>query len=319
MLLTLIARRAVAAVVLVLLASVVVFVLMEIIPGDPAYFVVGKEASPAVLHEVRQALGLDQSATARYFHWLSHAVRGDFGQSAVLLHGNLNAYLATHARNTAILCGVTLLFMIPISLLCGAVAAVRRDGWLDHFISGAALLTVGFPEFVVAILLVELFAVRFHWLPAIATFPDAPSLANWARSLVLPVVTLLIVSLPETIRLMRGSLIEVLDSEYVEAIRLRGIPESRVIWTHAMPNALGPAIQLLALNTAWLIGGVVIVENIFNYPGLGQAVTSALTEHDIPVVQSIVCGAVLAYVAITTLADVSNLLLTPRMRGRSSG
>lgn len=319
MLLGLIGRRALAAVVLVLLASVLVFVLMEIIPGDPAYFVVGKDASPAVLHQVREALGLDRPATTRYLLWLSHAVRGDFGQSAVLLNGNLNAYLAEHAKNTAILCAVTLALMVPLSLFLGAVAAVRRDGFVDHFISGAALLTVGFPEFVVAILLVELFAVHFHVLPAIATFPDAPSIANWARSLVLPVATLLIVSLPETIRLMRGSLIEVLDSEYIEAVRLRGIPERRVICLHAIPNALGPAIQLLALNAAWLIGGVVIVENIFNYPGLGQAVTSALTEHDIPVVQSIVCGLVLAYVVITTLADVANLLLTPRMRGSSSG
>ena len=314
MLAALLIRRAVGALLLVLVASVMIFAMMEVIPGDPAFFVVGRDASPAVIEQVRETLQLDRPAPERYLDWLSNFARGDFGQSAVLLDADLNAYLGERARNTLVLFAVTLLWLIPLSLVIGVVAAVKRDGALDHSLSGIVLLTVGFPEFVVAILLVALFAVQLQWFPAIATFPLDPTLSNWLESLVLPVAALLIVSLPHTIRLVRGSMIEALDSEYVEAIRLRGIPESRVVWKHALPNALGPAIQVIALNAAWLVGGIVIVENVFNYPGLGQAVVSALLAHDVPVIESIVCLMVLAYVAITTLADIANIMLNPRLR-----
>jgi peptide/nickel transport system permease protein len=312
--LSLLARRLLSGLALVVFASVLVFIMMEIIPGDPAFFVVGRDASPEVLAQVRETLNLDEPAISRYFDWLGGFVRADFGQSALLIGSDLNDYLQERAFNTGVLTGVTLALLVPLSLALGVFAAVRRDRPSDHVISGTMLFSVGFPDFVVGIVLVALFAVHWEVFPAIATFPLDPSFSTWTESLVLPVATLLIVALPHTVRLVRGSMIEALDSEYVEALRLRGIPERRVVWRHALPNALGPSIQSIALNAAWLIGGVVVIENVFNFPGIGQAIVSALTSHDAPVVESVSCLLVLAYVVLTTLADVSHLALNPRLR-----
>jgi peptide/nickel transport system permease protein len=317
--LRLLLARLVGGLGLVLFASVLVFIMMEIIPGDPAYFVVGREASPDVLAQVRETLNLDQPAPSRYVDWLSNFIRGDFGHSALLIGSDLNEYLRERAFNTGVLAGVTLVLLIPGSLALGVLAAIRRDRPIDHAVSGTMLFSVGFPDFVVGIILVALFAVHWRLCPASATFPLDPSPSAWFESLVLPVATLLIVALPHTVRLVRGSMIEALDSEYVEALRLRGIPERRVVWRHALPNALGPSIQSIALNAAWLIGGVVVIENVFNYPGIGQAIVSALTAHDAPVVESVACLLVLAYVLLTTLADVSHMMLNPRLRENNRG
>jgi peptide/nickel transport system permease protein len=306
--------RLIAAIALVLGSSVLVFVMMEIIPGDPAFFVVGRDASPDVIAHVRESLGLNDPAIVRYLRWLGHFVRGEFGHSAVLIDTDLNDYISERVFNTFILASVTFALMVPLSMALGVAAAVRRGKLLDHVVSGFILFSVGFPEFVVGILLVTLFAVKWRLLPAIATFPFDPTLGAWVVSLILPVATLLVVALPHTVRLVRASMIDVLDSEYIEGLRLRGVPERRVVWIHALPNALGPSIQALALNAAWLIGGVVIVENLFNYPGLGQANISALLSHDVPIIESITCLLVFAYVGITTIADLVQIGFDPRLR-----
>jgi peptide/nickel transport system permease protein len=312
--LTFVLRRLLTALALVLGSSVIVFVLMEIIPGDPAFFVVGRDADPTLIERVRETLGLNDPAHVRYFRWLGHFVQGEFGHSAVLIDINLNDYIRDRVFNNFVLASVTFALMVPVSLALGVVAAIRRGKMLDHIVSGFVLFTVGFPEFVVGILFVTFFAVKWRLLPAIATFPFDPTLGAWVQSLVLPVATLLIVALPHTVRLVRASMIDVLDSEYIEGLRLRGVPENAVVWRHALPNALGPSIQALALNAAWLLGGVVIVENLFNYPGLGQAMISALLSHDVPLIESITCLLVLAYIAITTIADLVQIAFDPRLR-----
>lgn len=312
--LTFILRRLLIALALVLGSSVIVFVLMEIVPGDPAFFVVGRDADPALIAHVRESLGLNDPAYVRYFRWLTHFVRGEFGHSAVLIDTNLNDYIRDRVFNTFVLASATFALMVPVSLALGVVAAIRRGRMVDHLVSGFVLFTVGFPEFVIGILFVTFFAVKWRLVPAIATFPFDPTLGAWVQSLILPVATLLIVALPHTVRLVRASMIDVLDSEYIEGLRLRGVPESSVVWRHALPNALGPSIQALALNAAWLLGGVVIVENLFNYPGLGQAMVSALLSHDVPLIESITCLLVLAYIAITTTADLVQIAFDPRLR-----
>ena len=314
MLLRLLIRRMLAGVGLVLFASVAVFAMMEVIPGDPAFFVVGRDASPELVAQVRETLGLERPAVVRYFDWMGGFVSGDFGKSALLVGTDLNGYLGDRIHNTAILAGVTLALLVPGSILLGVLAAIRRNGFVDHVISSFVLFSVGFPEFVVAIILVSLFAVHWQVFPAIATFPLDPTFGAWVESLVLPVATLLIVALPHTVRLVRSSMIEILDSEYVEGLRLRGVPERSVLLRHALPNALGPSVQALALNAAWLLGGVVIVENAFNYPGMGQAIVNALLSHDVPIVETLSCLLVVTYVVITFVADAVNLALNPRLR-----
>jgi peptide/nickel transport system permease protein len=307
-------RRLITALALVLGSSVIVFVLMEIIPGDPAFFVVGRDADPTLIERVRETLGLNDPAYIRYFRWLGHFVQGEFGRSAVLIDTNLNEYIRDRIFNTFVLASVTFALMVPASLALGVIAAVRRGKMVDHIVSGLILFSVGFPDFVLGILFITFFAVKWRLLPAIATFQFDPSLGAWVQSLILPVATLLIVALPQTVRLVRASMIDALDSEYVEGLRLRGVPERAVVWRHALPNALGPSIQSLALNAAWLLGGVVIVENLFNYPGLGQAMISSLLSHDVPLIESITCLLVLAYIAITTIADLVQIGFDTRLR-----
>lgn len=313
--LSLLGRRILGGMVLVLVASAIVFTLLEVVPGDAASFVVGKDAPPAVLASTRETLGLDRPPPQRYVEWLGRAVTGDLGTSPILL-APISGYVGERAKNTGILAAVTFVLMVVLSLLIGGAAALKRGKAFDNVVAAITLGLAGFPEFVVGILLVSVFAVQLQLLPAIAVFTFDPTLGNWVKSLVLPVATLLLIALPQTVRLIRGSMIEVLESDFIEALRLRGIDERHIVWRHALPNAMGPAIQLLALNAAWLIGGIVIVENVFNYPGLGQALVNGLTEHDIPVALAISCLLVAVYVILNALADVAQLALTPRLRER---
>lgn len=309
----LVARRLLGGIVLVLLVSLIVFVATQVVPGDAAFYVVGRDATPEQLDRVRAELQLDRPAAVRYMDWLSDAAHADLGDSLVL-RTPVSSYLGIRARNTLILAGVTLALMIPLSLLLGGLAAVRRGKPFDAAVSGVTLALAALPEFVVGIVLVMLFAVQWHMLPAIASITFESSLDAWVTSLVLPVASLLAISLGHTVRLVRGSTIDALDSEYVEAARLRGLPERLVVWRHAVPNSLGPAVQVLALNAAWLIGGVVIVENVFNYPGLGQALVNALLTHDIPVVQAIACFLAAVYIIVNLVGDFATVMLTPRLR-----
>jgi peptide/nickel transport system permease protein len=309
----LVARRLLGGAVLLLLVSVIVFTATEVVPGDAAFYVAGRDATPEQLARVRAELNLDRSAGSRYVDWLSHAVRGDLGDSLVQL-APVSSYLGVRARNTLVLAGTTLALLIPLSLLLGGLAAVRQGRSVDAAVSAVTLALAAVPEFVVGILLVTLFAVHWRLLPAIASITFESSLHAWVTSLVLPAATLLAISLGHTVRLVRGSTIDALESEYVEAARLRGLPERVVVWRHALPNSLGPAVQVLALNAAWLIGGVVIVENVFNYPGLGQALVDALLTHDIPVVQAIACLLAAAYILVNVMGDLATLALTPRLR-----
>jgi peptide/nickel transport system permease protein len=310
---SLVFRRVASGVLVIFLVSVLVFVATELVPGNTAQFVVGRDADPSALATVSHQLGLDRPATTRYADWLGNAVQGNLGHS--LIYGiPVSSYLGVRLRNTAVLAGVTLLFLIPLSLLFGGLCAMRRDTFFDRSISTVSLVLTSIPEFVLGIALVTIFAVRLHLLPAIASITFDPSLGSWTKSLVLPVACLLGISLAQTVRMVRGSTIEVLDSEFIEASRLRGVPERRVLWGHAVPNALGPAIQVLAINAAWLIGGIVIVENVFNYPGIGQALLEALIAHDVPVIQAIACLLAACFILVNLLADIGIIILTPRLR-----
>jgi peptide/nickel transport system permease protein len=310
----LVARRVAFAVLTLWLVSVVVFAAFLVLPGDPAVAILGASATPGRLAALRDQLNLDQSLLSQYLNWLGGLLTGDLGISAANQRP-VGEVLGTRAANTAILLAVSAAVAIPLSVALGVWTAVRRDGWIDHVISTVALVFAGIPEFVVGIGLVLLFATGvFQILPAVSLLPpDTPAWED-PRVIVLPALTLVIAVAPYISRIMRGSTIEVLESEYVTIARLKGLPERTVIWRHAVPNAIVPAIHVSALQLAWMAGGVVIVEFVFQYPGIGTALVSAVEFRDLPVVQAVTMLAAGIYVALNLLADLATILITPKLR-----
>jgi len=310
----LVIRRLAVGLLTLLVVSAVVFLATEVLPGNAAYSVLGRGANPARLHALERQLHLDRGLADQYWIWLSGLFTGKLGTS--LANGQpVWALVKPRLINSAVLVFVTGLFGAIAGVALGAVAALRKDGWFDHVVSVAALAVTSLPEFVVAIALIILAStVVFHWLPAVSLL--APGTYAWSqpRLLILPVATLVIVIIPYIFRMMRASMIEALESDYVEMARLKGAPEWRIVLMHALPNALAPTIQVIGLNFLYLAGGVVVVEYVFNFPGIGQGLVFAVDNRDIPVVQFIVVVLAAFYVLMNILTDVVALLATPRRR-----
>lgn len=294
-------------------ASAVVFLGVEALPGDAAQAALGRQATPALVEGLRKDFGLDRPATTRYSEWLVGVLHGDLGRS--LPSGDPVArIIGDKIRNTAILAALTIVLLVPLSLGIGVLSAVRRDRLLDHASTSSTLALIATPEFVVGTLLVVVFAGWVHWLPAVSLIDPSRSPLAQLDLFVLPVLTLLAASAAQTIRMVRACMIDVLDSEYVQIARLKGVPERRVLLHHALPNALGPTIQILAINVAWLVGGVVVVETVFQFPGLGSALTGAVSARDLPTVQAIALLITSVFIFGNLLADVAVILLNPRLR-----
>jgi peptide/nickel transport system permease protein len=309
----LVGTRLVVGAVILWVVSVVVFAGTELLSGDAATAILGRNATPEKIAVVREQLDLDEPAPKRYAAWLGGILTGDLGES--LSTGRpVTEIIGGKVRNSALLAGMTTLVLIPLSYLLGTLAAVRRYGSLDHGISYITLALIALPEFVVAILLVLTFAVVWPVLPAISFLGPEDGLLDTARALVLPVVALLAASIAHTTRMVRGSVIEALESEYVQMARLKGVPERAVVVRHALRNALVPSIQVMALAIGWLAGGVVVVEFVFQYPGIGQALVDAVSARDLPVVQVLALLIAAVYVVVNLFADILSIVLTPKLR-----
>jgi peptide/nickel transport system permease protein len=249
----------------------------------------------------------------RYKEWLVGLVHGDFGLSLPSKEPVANI-IGDHIRNTAVLALITIALLVPLSLLLGILSAACRDSPFDHGVAGVTLALISTPEFVVGSLLALILAVKLGWLPpASLVDASAPVLPQWPM-FVMPVLTLLAAEVAQTTRMIRATMIDVLDSDYVMMARLNGVPESRVLLRHALPNALAPLLQVLAFNVAWLTGGVVVVENVFQFPGVGLALASAVASRDQPTVEAITALITALYVAANLLADIGVIALNPRLR-----
>jgi peptide/nickel transport system permease protein len=293
--------------------SLVVFLGTEALPGDAATAALGREATPEAVAELRAQFQLDRPVLTRYWEWLSGFVQGDLGRS--LPSGErVSSLVADPVANTAVLAAVTIAILIPLALFLGIVSAVRRDRLLDHSVAWTTLAMISLPEFVTGSLLAILFAVWLPWLPAVSLVDPSQSLLSQRSILVLPVATLIVASVAQMTRLVRASLIDVLQSEYVETARLKGVPERRVLVFHALPNALGPTIQVAAITVAWLAGGVVVTESVFQYNGIGLAFTGAVASRDLPTVQAIAMIIAAVYVLVNLAADLAVIFLNPRLR-----
>ena len=307
-------RRVLLGLLTLLLVSIVVFAATQALPGNAARAILGRDATPARLQALTEQLHLNRSVFSQYFSWLGGVIHGNFGTSAAT-QAPVSHLISSRILNTAFLVRVSALIAIPLSIGLGVLMAVRRDKPTDHIISITTLALAALPEFVIGIGLVLLFATNVsHIFPAVSIIPPGEHAWNVPKVVVLPAATLIIAVTPYISRIMRASMVEVLESDYVTMARLKGLPNRTVIWRHAVPNAIVPAIQVSALQLAYMAGGVVLVEVVFNFPGIGSALVDAVGNRDIPEVQALAIIIAAVYVVVNLIADVLTILVTPRLR-----
>lgn len=298
----------------VLLVAVMTYLATQVLPGDAATAILGQSATPERLALVRQQLGLDKPLIGGLWDWLSGLVGGDFGVSLVQGRPPDEIILPRLANSVALVITVAIASTL-LGALAGVVAARFRDRWFDDVTSVIALAASALPEFVVGILVVFVMAVGiFHWLPAVSLIPPDQRIWDQPDKLVLPALTLVIVATPYMFRMVRAATIEALQSDYAEVAELKGVSQARLLFRHALPNALAPAVQVFGLNVLYLAGGIVTVETVFQYPGIGLSLVSAIQSRDVPVIQFLVVLLAIAYVALNIMTDVLVLLSTPRRR-----
>lgn len=303
-----------AGLMTLLVVSAVVFGATEVLPGNAAYAILGPHATPESLRTLEHKLHLTGSVADRYVTWLKDIVTGQLGQS--LANGQpVWHYVEPRFINSAVLILIAGVIGTLVGVLLGVLAALRKDGPLDHGAAVFLLVAISLPEFVTATVVIMLFATLvFRWFPPVSAL--APGTYAWQQPslLVLPVITLVIVIVPYICRMARAAMIEALDSDYCELARLQGLKTWRLALQHALPNALAPSVQVVALSFLYLAGGIVVVEDVFNFPGVGQGLVNAVTDRDVPVIQVIVLVLAAFYVLVNIVSDVIALYATPRRR-----
>jgi peptide/nickel transport system permease protein len=310
----LVVRRLALGVLTLWLISLVVFAAVLALPGDAATAILGREATPDRVAALRDQLNLNDSVVSQYLQWIGGVLTGSFGESAATQQP-VSELLSSRVANSAFLVFVASAVAIPLSIGLGVWLAMKRDRPVDHIGSTTTLVLAALPEFVIGIGLVLLFATSvFQWFPAVSLLPPGEKAWQDPKVVVLPAATLVLAVTPYISRIMRGSMVEVLESEYVTMARLKGLSERTVIWRHAVPNAIVPAIQVAALQLAWMAGGIVVVEYVFSYPGIGAALVDAVGNRDMPVVQTLTMLAAGIYVALNLLADLATIFVTPKLR-----
>jgi peptide/nickel transport system permease protein len=310
----LVGRRLVTGVIALFFVSILVFAATVVLPGNAAYAVLGQTATPDRVQALEHELHLDRPAVVQYWTWVSGLFRGQLGVS--LANGEpVSRLVAPRFAYSAMLVVLAGIIGSVIGVGLGILAAARRDGWLDNIASVISLGVTALPEYVVAIALVIVFAsLVMHVLPAVSVIPPGASPWSQPSALVLPVTTLVIVIVPYIFRMMRGAMIEALESDYVEMAKLTGTPRWREVVVHALPNAIPPTVQVIGLSILYLAGGIVVVEYVFAYPGIGAGLVDAVSARDIPTIQFIVIALAALYVVVNIITDVIALLATPRRR-----
>jgi peptide/nickel transport system permease protein len=299
----------------VLAVAVIVYAATLVLPGDAAQAILGQQATPDRLALLREQLGLDSSPWTGFVDWFGGIFRGDLGTS-LSTRQPVSELLGPKVLNSAALIIVAAVVSVAIGVTLGALTAARRGGLLDNMLSIVSLVASALPEFIVGVFVVLFLAVNLHAFPAISVLSPGHHIWDEPAKIVLPVLTLTAVVVPYILRMCRGSVIEALDSDYAELARLTGVGPKRLLFRHALPNALAPTVQVIGLSLIYLAGGIVLVESVFQFPGVGLALVNAITARDVPVIQALVLLLSMCYVVLNILADVVVLLLTPRRRLR---
>lgn len=295
-----------------LFTSLVIFLITQALPGDVARVLLGREASDQALAQLRAQLGLDRPLPMQYLSWLWDFVRGDWGTSYSTGQAVRPLVLA-RMSNSLDLAGLTLLIAVPAAVALGVLAALFEESWLDNLISLASLSVVGLPEFVTGLVLIQLFSFTLGWLPANSSVAPDAGFLQALPSLILPALTATLVLLAYVARLTRTSVLEELRRPYVRTAVLKGVAWRRVVVAHVLRNALLPTITVVAISFGWLISGLIVVENVFNYPGLGRLLTFAIDRRDLPMLQAVSLVAVLGFALANLVADILYALLNPRI------
>ena len=311
--LRLIARRLALGALTIAIVSVVIFAGVEALPGDACTAYLGRFAQGKRLDDCRRDYGLERPAVKRYFDWAFGALRGDFGLS-FKSEKAIGETVATRFRNTLILAATASIVGVPLALLLGVIAALWRDRAPDLCISGSAIFAMTIPEFVSSTVLILIFSVWLGWLPGIVTTePDAPFF-EFLSDVTLPIIALTLVNTAHILRMVRTSVIDVMSSDYVQMARLKGVPYWQMVFRHVLPNALLPTINIVALTIAWLLAGTIVIEVVFNYPGLGRLLIQAIFFRDFSTVQAVALILASLYVGLNLIADLLTLMVNPRLR-----
>ena len=298
-----------------LVVSMLVFAITGVLPGDAAQAQLGQEATPETLHALREQMGLNVPAPVRYWRWLSGLLRGNPGDS-IVTHTPVADMLASRLPNSLLLAAITAAVAVPLALVLGILAAMYRGSVFDRVVSSGAVAVVSVPEFLVATLAVLVFAVELHWLPALSYSVSLDSPMKMLRSFAMPVMTLCCVMVAQMMRMTRAAVIDQLKAPYIEMVLLKGATPMRMVLAHALPNAIGPIANAVAMTLSYLLGGVIIVETIFNYPGVASLMVDGVTQRDMPLVQSCAMLFCAAYLALVSLADIVSIVANPRLRYR---
>lgn len=309
----LVAQRIALGLLLLLAASVLIFVGTQILPGDVAQSILGQSATPEALANLRRDLGLNDPAYVRYFKWLGGVIQGDLG--VALSNGqNIAEAMGKRLGNTMFLATWAAIFSVPLAVTLGLVSVRYRNRWPDKMISGLSLASISLPEFFTGYLLIYFFSVKFRWFPSVATVNDGMSTLEKLNAIALPVAVLTLVVLAHMMRMTRAAILNVMQSAYIETAELKGLTPFNVIRKHAFPNSIAPIVNVVMLNLAYLVVGVVVVEVIFVYPGMGQYLVDHVSKRDVPVVQA--CGIVFAavYISLNIVADIVSIVANPRLR-----
>ena len=311
--LKLVVQRVALGLLLLLAVSVLIFAGTEILPGDVAASILGQSATPEALANMRRDMGLEEPAVSRYFKWLFGAMQGDLG-TALTSGQDISSQIASRLGNTLFLAFWAAIIAVPLAVFLGLLAVRYQGRWPDKAISAVTLASISLPEFFIGYLLIYFVAVKLGWFPSVSTIYPGMSLGDKLNAIGLPVAVLVMVVLAHMMRMTRAAILNVMQSAYIETAELKGLSQFKIIWRHAFPNAIAPVVNVIMLNLAYLIVGVVVVEVIFVYPGMGQYLVDHVSKRDVPVVQA--CGLIFAavYIGLNLIADVVSIATNPRLR-----
>lgn len=309
----LVIRRVVLALVTLLFISIIIFLGVEALPGDAATAYLGQSATPESLKALREEFGLNAPTYQRYLNWLGDILRGNLGDS-MSRRKPVSEIIGNQFRNTVVLALAAGIVGIPIAIVLGVFTGLTRDKWPDILVSLIAILGMTLPGFVTATVLIYFFSIRLEWFPAIAMVATDAPVRDILPNIVLPIITLTFIMVAHILRLVRTNMIDVMVSNYVQMARLKGVPAMKIIFQHALPNAMLPSINVIALTFAWLLGGVAVIETVFNYPGIGRLLVNAIGDRDLALVQGIAIILASIYIGINFIADLLALILNPRLR-----
>ena len=311
--LPLILKRIFSALITLLIVSALIYGFLEMLPGDVATRMLGRTATPETLANLREQLGLNEPALKRYFLWLYNIFQGDFG-TALTSKRPIAEILAPKIFNTLILSGCAFILYLPLSFITALLQAYYKNKNIDISLSIITLIILSLPDFIIGTIMIIVFVVVFPIFPAISLVGEYSDLSEWFMALVMPSITLALVMSVYAVRMLRDNLIEVLDSEYIFMAKLKGLSKSAVLIKHALPNAIIPTLNVTALNLGFLIGGVVIVEKIFTFPGFGNLLIDSIKFRDLPLVEATILIAAAFYIFANLLTDILSIIFNPKLR-----